>query len=72
YNPTILARIIAGTAQAVAFPWSSPASATTFSFGAVGFGTLFKVGLVATVLTSLVVIALSMILVPAMGAFSVR
>ena len=71
YNPTILARIIAGTAQAVAFPWSSPASATTFSFGAVGFGTLFKVGLVATVLTAIVVIALSMILVPAMKAFSV-
>ena len=71
YNSTILARIIAGTAQAVAFPWSSPASATTFSFGAVGFGTMFKVGLIATLLTSIVVIALSMILVPAMGAFSV-
>jgi len=71
YNPAILARIIAGTAQAVAFPWSSPASATTFSFGAVGFGTLFKVGLVATVLTSIVVIALSMILVPALEAFRV-
>ena len=70
YNPTILARIIAGTAQAVAFPWSSPASATTFSFGAVGFETMFKVGLVATVLTSIVVIALSMILVPAMRAFT--
>ena len=70
YNPTILARIIAGTAQAVAFPWSSPASATTFSFGAVGFGTMFKVGLIATVLTSIVVIALSMILVPAMQAFT--
>ena len=70
YNSTILARIIAGTAQAVAFPWSSPASATTFSFGAVGFGAMFKVGLIATVLTSIVVIALSMILVPAMQAFT--
>ncbi len=71
YNSTILARIIAGTAQAVVFPWSSPASATTFSFGAVGFGTMFKVGLIATVLTSIVVIVLSMILVPAMEAFTV-
>ena len=71
YNPAILARIIAGTAQAVAFPWSSPASAATFAFGAVGFGTLFRVGLVATVLTSFVVIALSMVLVPALQAFVV-
>ena len=70
YNPTILARIIAGTAQAVAFPWSSPAAAATFAFGAVGFGTMFRVGIVATVLTSIVVIALSMILVPAMQAFT--
>ena len=69
YNSAILARIIAGTAQAVAFPWSSPASAATFAFGAVGFATLFRVGLVATVLTSIVVIALSMILVPALQAF---
>ena len=72
YNAAILARIIAGTAQAVAFPWSSPASATTFSFGSVGFGTMFKVGLVATVLTSIMVIGLSMILVPLMQAFTVR
>ena len=71
YNPTILARIIAGTAQAVAFPWSSPASAATFAFGAVGFGTMFRVGLVATVLSSIIVIVLSMILVPAMQAFTV-
>ena len=69
YNPAILARIIAGTAQAVAFPWSSPASAATFAFGAVGFGTMFRVGLVATAVTSIVVIALSMILVPALQAY---
>ena len=71
YNPAILARIIAGTAQAVAFPWSSPAAAATFAFGAVGFGTMFRIGLVATILTSIVVIALSMILVPALQAFTV-
>ena len=70
YNPTILARIIAGTAQAVAFPWSSPAAAATFAFGAVGFGTMFRVGVVATVLTAILVIVLSMILVPAMQAFT--
>ncbi|MCY4429892.1 MAG: SLC13 family permease [Rhodospirillales bacterium] len=71
YNPAILARIIAGTAQAVALPWSSPAAAATFAFGAVGFGTMFKVGAVATLLTSIVVIVLSMILVPALQAFTV-
>ena len=70
YNAAILARIIPGTAQAVAFPWSSPASAATFAFGAVGFGTMFRVGFVTTVLTSVVVIVLSMILVPALQAFS--
>ena len=71
YNPAILARIIAGTAQAVALPWSSPAVAATFAFGAVGFGTMFRVGAVATVLTSIVVIVLSMLLVPALQAFAV-
>ena len=70
YNPAILARIIAGTAQAVAFPWSSPASAATFAFGAVGIGTMFRIGAVATVLTSIVVVVLSMILVPALQAFA--
>ena len=72
YNSAILARIIAGTAQGVALPWSSPAVAATFAFGAIGFGTLFRVGAVATVLTSIVVIVLSMILVPALDAFAVR
>ena len=71
YNPAILARIIAGTAQAVALPWSSPAVAATFAFGAVGFGTMFRVGAVATVVTSILVIVLSMILVPALQAFAV-
>ena len=71
YNGAILARIIAGTAQAVALPWSGPAAAATFAFGAVGFGTMFRVGIVATVLTSVVVIGLSMILVPALRAFAV-
>ena len=70
YNPAVLARIIAGTAQAVALPWSSPAAAATFAFGAVGFGTMFRVGIVATVVTAFVVIVLSMILVPALGAFT--
>lgn len=72
YNPAILARIISGTAQAVAFPWSSPASATTFSFGAVGFGTMLRLGLIATVLTSIIVVVLSMVLVPALQAFVVE
>ena len=70
YNSAILARIIAGTAQAVALPWSSPAAAATFAVGAVGLGTMFRVGVVATVVTSIVVIVLSTILVPALQAFA--
>ena len=70
YNPAILARIIAATAQAVALPWSSPAAAATFAVGAVGLGTMFRVGIVATVLTALVAIVLSTILVPALQAFT--
>ena len=72
YNPAILARIIAGTAQGVALPWSSPAAAAAFAFGAVGLGTMFRVGAVVTVLTSIVVVVLSMVLVPVLQAFAVE
>ena len=71
YNPAILARIIAGSSDAVMVPWSSPTAAATFAFGAVGLGTMFRVGLVVTVVTPIIVIVLSMILVPALQAFSV-
>jgi sodium-dependent dicarboxylate transporter 2/3/5 len=70
YNPTILARIIAGTALAVSFPWAGAAVGTAFASGAISFGTLFRVGVVATVLTAIVITVLSMILVPALGAFT--
>ena len=70
YNAAILARIIPGTADAVTLPWSSAAVAATFSFGAVGLGTMFRVGAVVTVLTSIVVVVLSVILVPALQAFT--
>jgi sodium-dependent dicarboxylate transporter 2/3/5 len=72
YNAAILARIIAGTAHAVALPWSSPTAATTFAAGAVHLGTMFRAGAVATVLTAIAVIVLSMILVPAFEAFGVQ
>ena len=72
YNAAILARIIAGTAHAVALPWSSPTAATTFAAGAVHLGTMFRAGVVATVLTSIAVIVLSMVLVPAFQAFAVQ
>ena len=72
YNAAILARIVAGTAHAVALPWSSPTAATTFAAGAVHLGTMFRAGVVATVLTSIAVIVLSMILVPAFQAFTVQ
>ena len=70
YNAAILARIIPGTADAVTLPWASAAVAATFSFGAVGLGTMFRVGAVVTVLTSIVVVVLSVILVPALQAFT--
>ena len=70
YNPTILARIIAGTALAVSFPWAGAAVGTAFASGAISFGTLFRVGIVATVFTALVITVLSMILVPTLGAFT--
>ncbi len=70
YNPTILARIIAGTALAVSFPWAGAAVGTAFASGAISFGTLFRVGAVATIATALVITVLSMILVPALGAYT--
>jgi sodium-dependent dicarboxylate transporter 2/3/5 len=70
YNPAILARIIAGTALAVSFPWGGAAAGTVFASGAIRFGTMFRIGIVVTVLTSIVVTALSIILVPALGAFT--
>ncbi len=72
YNPAVLARIIAGTAHSLALPWSAPTAAATFAAGAVGFGTMFRTGVVATVLTSVAIVVLSTILVPAFGAYTVQ
>ena len=72
YNPSVLARIIAGAAHALVLPWSSPTAAATFAAGAVGFGTMFRTGVVATVLTSIAIVVLSTILVPAFGAYTVQ
>lgn len=70
YNPAVLARIIAGTALAVSLPWAGAASSTAFASGTLSFGDMFRVGVVATVLTALTITLLSMILVPAFGAYS--
>ena len=70
YNPAILARIIAGTALAVSLPWAGAASSTAFASGTIGFGEMFRIGVIATVLTAVAITLLSMILVPALGAFS--
>ena len=72
YDPSVLARIIAGTAHALVLPWSSPTAAATFAAGAVGLGTMFRTGVVATVLTSIAIVVLSTILVPAFGAHTVQ
>ena len=71
YNAAILARIIAGTALAVSFPWAGAGAGTTFASGAIGFGNMFKFGVVASILATIVITLLSMILVPALGAFSI-
>lgn len=72
YNPSVLARIIAGTAHSLVLPWSAPTAAATFAAGAVGFGTMVRTGVVATVLTSIAIVVLSTILVPAFGAYTVQ
>jgi di/tricarboxylate transporter len=70
YNPAILARIVAGTALAVSFPWAGAAAASAFASGAMAFGNMFKVGVVVTALTAIITTGLSIILVPALGAFT--
>ena len=70
YNPAILARVIAGTALAVSFPWAGAAAASAFAGGAITFGNMFKIGIVVTILTAVIVTGLSIILVPALGAFT--
>ena len=70
YNSAVLARIIAGTALAVSVPWAGAASGTAFASGLIPFGTMVRVGAVVTAATALVVTVLSMILVPALGAFT--
>ena len=72
YNSPILARIIAGTADAVTLPWASGVVAVTFASGAVGLGTMFRTGAVVTVLTSIVMVLLSIFLVPALQAFEAQ
>ena len=72
YNAAVLARIIAGAAHSMVLPWSAPTAAATFAAGAVGFGTMFRTGVVATVLTSIAIVVLSTILVPAFQAFTVQ
>ena len=70
YNAAILARIIAGTALAVSFPWSGAGAGTAFASGEISFGTMFRIGVVATGLTMIVITILSILLVPGLGAFT--
>jgi di/tricarboxylate transporter len=70
YNSAILARIIAGTALAVSFPWAGAAAGSAFASGAISFGAMFRIGVVATLFTVFVITALSIVLVPALGAFT--
>jgi len=67
YNSAILARIIAGCAFAVSFPWAGAAPGTAFSSGEIKMGDMVRVGLVATVFFVLAIIIGSMIFVPLFG-----
>jgi sodium-dependent dicarboxylate transporter 2/3/5 len=69
-NPAVLARIIAGTALAVSLPWAGAAAAATFASGTVSFGTMFRVGAVATLCTMITITVVSVMVVPMFGAFS--
>jgi anion transporter len=70
YNGAILARIIAGTALAVSFPWGGAAAGSAFASGQITFGRMFKVGVVVTIFNMIIVTVLSMLLVPAFGAYT--
>jgi di/tricarboxylate transporter len=70
YNSAVLARIIAGTAMAVSVPWAGAAAGTAFGSGSIRFGMMFKTGILATVLTVIVITILSIVLVPTLGAFT--
>ena len=69
-NPAIIARIIPGAALAVCFPWAGAAAAAAFASGAITFRGMFRIGFVATILVTAEIIALSMILIPALNAFT--
>jgi di/tricarboxylate transporter len=69
-NPTVLARIIAGTALVVTFPWAGAAAGTAFASGAISIGAMFRIGIMATMVTVVVITVLSILLVPALGAFT--
>lgn len=71
YNSAILARIIAGTALAVSFPWAGAAAGTAFSSGEISFAEMFKIGFVATIFMTIVITVLSVIIVPALKAFTI-
>ncbi len=69
-NPAVMARIIPGAALAVCFPWAGAASAAAFASGAISFRGMVRIGIVATITVTVATIVLSMILVPALDAFS--
>ncbi len=71
YNSAILARVIAGTALAVSFPWAGAAAGTAFGSGEISFADMFKIGIVATIFTMIVITILSVIIVPLLSAFSI-
>ena len=62
YNPTSIAILIANVALGLVFPWAGAASATAFGAGAVSLRQMIRVGVVATVLFTLVVATIHLLL----------
>jgi len=71
YNATILARIIAAMAFGAALPWSGAGPAAAFATGEIKIADMIRIGVVVTVVTLVVVVILSMLLVPAFGAYTI-
>ena len=70
FNPAILARIISGTALGICFPFAGAAAGTAFASGVISFSGMAKAGIVATIVMAIIVTVLSMLLVPALGAYT--
>ena len=64
YNPASIAVLIANVAIGVIFPWAGATSATAFAAGDIDLRRMVKIGIVATVIFSVIVATIHLILAP--------